>query len=338
MGQLHGRWVGPLDPAQQWQWARGLAAARTVIPLSYQGAPGDLLALMAHAVALDIPLPLAWQHLYFNAEGRGGMSGILMHGLLIRAGHRVVVRQADDRECRLELLRADGQPSGQARWSIREAARAGLLERRNWIFYPGDMLWWRCMARLCRRWAPDVVHGLGHVPDELENGVTPDTAESTPETSTSDYDIDGNLIPEPRVTAFLDGIAERPWAEIRAMLRKAQDAGLLGLYAGTVDRAQLTVQEVICNAADAALARERATREAAGLPEPTALPDPPAPSQASRASDVPVVDLVADATARAWCGCPTGVIISTGNHDNGARRLDGAPCALFVAPYTPEEN
>lgn len=337
MTRLRGRWVGPLDPAAQWQWARDLSKARRVIPLSYQGAPGDLLALMSHAVALDVPLPLAWQHLFFNDEGRGGMSGILMHGLLIRDGHRVVPLRADEREVRMQLLRADGQPSGQARWTISEAARAGLLERRNWIFYPADMLWWRCMARLCRRWAPDVVHGLGYVPDELEGGVVPDAADQTPADTADQYDADGNLTPEPRVVEFLSGIGEKPWREVRAMLKKGHDAGLLGLYAGVVRGVMVTVEDVIVNRADAAQREEAQRRSTEAAPDPNTLPEPPAAPAAERVPDVPVEVAIAD-EARAWCGCPTSVIIETGNHDPGPRRTDATACAFYKPPFTPAEE
>lgn len=329
MVALRGRYAGPTNPREQWPYAQALARARTVVPPDYQNRPGDLLGLMAHAMALDIPLSLAWTHLHFNADGKGGMTGILMHGLLIRAGHRVEVLHADDTEVRMQLHRVDGQPGGQARWTIREAMRAELLVRTNWRRYPGDMLWWRCLARLTRRWAPDVVMGLGYVPDELENGVveeSTDPAADTPEP----VDADGSPLPRTDVMDFLADIDTLPWAKIRPLMKKAADLGILGAYAGTVDGVRLTVEDVIVNAADAAQRREAA----AGSPPP-----PPEVDEPARVGvpSVAVADLAPDDGQRAWCGCRLSLIIETGNHDPGTDRPDRKPCPHYVPPFTPQE-
>lgn len=319
MVALRGRYAGPTEPREQWAWARALANARTVVPPDYQNRPGDLIALMAHAIALDVPLPLAWTHLHFNGDGKGGMTGILMHGLLIRAGHKVIPLHADDREVRMQLVRADGQPGGQARWTIHEAMRADLLVRAMWRRYPGDMLWWRCLARLTRRWAPDVVMGLGYVPDELENGVIEEPTNSAAEHE-EPVDADGNPLPRADVMTFLDGIGELPWAKVRALLKKAHDLGISGAYAGTVGEVSLTVEDVIVNAAEAARRRE--------------APEPPAPTEVDEPQTVGVPNVavadLADDGQTAWCGCPLNLIIESGNHKPG--------CTHYVAPFTPKDS
>lgn len=316
MAALRGRYTGPRTPREQEQYARMLAASRTVVPLEYQNRPGDLVALMAHAIALDIPLPLAWGHLVFGDGGRAGMTGILMHGLLIRAGHRIVPLHADDREVRMQLVRGDGQPGGQARWTIGEAMRAGLLERAMWRRYPADMLWWRCLARLTRRWAPDVVMGLGYTPDEVEHGVVDEPAGDTP------VDVDGNPAPRVDVATFLAGVDTKPWTEIRALLRQAHDLGISGAYAGMSGGVALTVEDVIINAGEAARKREAADQAAAvatDADEPASLTVPAAPLPPP-GSDGPV----------AWCGCPATEIIATGNHRPG--------CAYHLPPTGPGDG
>lgn len=52
------------------------------------------------------------------------------------------------------------QPNGRYR-------KVGTEEKDNWRKLPEDMLYWRCISKICRREVPDALMGLAYTPEEL---------------------------------------------------------------------------------------------------------------------------------------------------------------------------
>ncbi len=254
---LMGRYTGPRDTEAQLRLAAALARARTTIPQQYRDNPGDILSMIMQAQALDIELAVAMDNIVFSDAGVGGMRARLMHALLIRAGHEVRVTHHDDRLCRMLLIRGDGRRGGGAQWSLAEATNAGLLIKKGspWKFYGEDMLWARCLSRLARRYAPEVVSGF-YAAEEMD-GI-PDDALDSDDLSTAMRDQDGDLVPAPDVEELLKDIDSAGVELLRKKWREAREHGLMGAYAGTVDRVDLSVRDLLyARMADAQAAEAR---------------------------------------------------------------------------------
>lgn len=316
--KLMARYTGPRDLDGQLRLSAQLAQARYAIPRRYRDSAPDILAMMHHAIALDIDLMIALDNLHFNPEGQGGMRARLMHALALRAGHAIEPLHQDTRLVRLRIVRGDDKPGGTASWSILEAQTAGLIRPdTGWRAYPGDLLWARCMSRLLRRFAPEVLLGFYEVSelDDISYGdELPDPVDLTALT-----DIDGNETPAPDVVELLKDLDRLTFQEIRLRWQQAREEGVLRAYAGTVDGTRLTVEEVIINAGNGAEVKERrelkkqqrkSQAAAAVIPQDLSdadKPTRPAPAEQQRAGQ----------GGQLACGCDAAELTSTGQHQEG---------------------
>lgn len=322
---LQGRYTGPTDVEGQLRLSANLARARRAIPWQYKDNPGDILAVMQQAVALDIQLATALDNLVFSDSGVGGMRARLMHALILRAGHEVVVTHHDDRICRMLLKRGDGIRGGGAQWTMAEAQRAGLTDKNGgvWIKYGGDMLWARCLSRLARRYCPDVIMGF-YVADELDDIPTDDL---DPAETSAVTDLDGNPEVAPDVEAFLEDLDPTDLEQLRSKWKQAGQEGLMGAYAGTVDRVVLTVRDLLfARLADAEKLEQAKNDPAAVVPQDVnaiaTAATPPAPAPAPAPAPEPTDGDEAPAgTGRMSCGCDSAAVLtSDGQHQDGCTR------------------
>lgn len=292
--------------------ATRLAGARLTVPAIYHNHPDDVLAVLFQAQALDVPPTVALQHFVFRA-GKGGMSAALMQALIMRAGHSIHVLHADDKAVSMRLERCDGKPPVEVSWTMLEAQRAGLASQSNWKNYPGDLLWARCLSRLARRGAADVVQGMGYVPEELASSV-PD---EVPTDTDGPLDSDGHPTPSPDVVELLAELPTLTAAEIRALFYKARDAGLLKRYAGWVDGEEVTVEQVINSAGVAAADREQIAERAAAADEAAAQPAEPDAEPAPDGDRG--VDQSPAGEGELPCGCSAQAVLATGEHQDICR-------------------
>lgn len=114
-------------------------------------------------------------------NGRVGFSAELIAALLKKHAYSWKFVQHDAARCEIAcyhngkaITHEDGSPARVA-WTIEDAKRAGLTEPRGaskemsvYERYPEDMLFWRCITRFMRRFAPEVTKGFaGYTPDEM---------------------------------------------------------------------------------------------------------------------------------------------------------------------------
>lgn len=321
--QLMARYNGPRDMDGQLRLATQLAKAKYALPWQYRDNPGDLVAIMQHALALDIQLSVAWDNIHFNEKGAGGIRARLMHALVLRAGHEIQLVHLDDKRCRMRLKRCDGKPGGGAQFTALEASQAGLFNRTGspWTHWGQDMLWARCMSRLVRRWAPEVILGFYEV-SEIDDDGGPDRDAVDPvDLSTAMTDVDGNLTPAPDVVELLKDVDVLTLAEIRKRMAQAHEEGLMGAYAGTIDGIAHTVGEILFDKGTEAEARETAARREASRATAAAMAavatagqpgDEPAGPAPASAEDAP-----AGTGEKLACGCNPAAVLADGNHEKG---------------------
>lgn len=295
---------GPTGIDEQIRMADFLAAAVATIPPVYRKRPADIFAVILQARALDIPIMTALHNLHWDeALGKGAMSAQLMGALLLRGGVVWETTLEPKKRCEMAFRRLDGRPGGTCEWDVLEAVSAGIAGSYTWQHYTGDMLYARCLARGARRFAPDLVLGLGHTLDELremrEHADTP---------------LDNDRVVEPAVAEFLSQVGDdTPAARIQelAKLAASKKIGLADKYAGngqTVEqrlhslwlRAAAREVEVSTGAADAAMAHDAL----AVVPG-----DAVGSAAATAALDAPAGEGDAD------CGCPTARLVGGQGHD-----------------------
>jgi hypothetical protein len=78
-----------------------------------------------------------------------------------------VIVKLDELECTINIVNDDGIV-GSTTFTMKDAARAGLVNKDNWKNYPKNMLFARALSNACGFYCPEVVSGYYSV-EELED-------------------------------------------------------------------------------------------------------------------------------------------------------------------------
>ncbi len=140
-------------------------AQSSIIPAAYRRKPADIVAaaMAGGAYGWDAMTSLRQFHVI---EGMASLKPEAMLGLVRLAGHSVHV-DIDGDAAVATGKRIDTGDTHEARFSMADAAAAGLAGKKNWKQYRDAMLTWRAVSALCRVLFPDVVLGAGYVPEEF---------------------------------------------------------------------------------------------------------------------------------------------------------------------------
>lgn len=140
------------------------------VPAALRGKPAACLAAILTGRELGLG-PMESLRQIAVIDGNPTLSAELMLKLYRQAGHRLEIRQADDRAVVLIGTRGDTGETLEISFTIEDAHRAGLVtitddgeiqarSRQNralpWETYTPDLLWARAVTRLVRRLAPDL--------------------------------------------------------------------------------------------------------------------------------------------------------------------------------------
>lgn len=186
------RWTRTVVPAAE--LAEQIAATEFV-PKAMRGNVPAVAACIMYGDEIGVGPMTALQGVHV-IDGRPFVSAELMRALVLGAGHHMRVRESSGTRCIVQGARAGAKHDSEwqtVEWTIEMARAAGLLSKAGsgWHKYPRAMLLARASADLCRMAFPDVVRGLGHVPE------TPDAAD------VSDWaEYAESLGPEPEAPAL----------------------------------------------------------------------------------------------------------------------------------------
>lgn len=160
-----------------------LLADSSILPESYRQKPSNLLWAMELADALDVSLAQAITGITV-IQGKPTMSAEMMRALVLRAGHRFTVTEMTDKAVAVTVARKEWPDDVQQfTFSMADAQHAGLAGSATYKKHPKAMLLARATSMACRAVFPDVVSGMGYVPDEIGNDDPVrrvDTARLTP--------------------------------------------------------------------------------------------------------------------------------------------------------------
>jgi hypothetical protein len=113
-------------------------------------------------------------------NGQASMMAQLMAGLVFRAGHRISYKVDTEDESVTAAAYRIGPKSGeyesQGSWTFSkdDAELAGLEGKTTYEQYPYLMYAARATSALCRLYFPEVVSGVGYVPDEIGIDTEPE--------------------------------------------------------------------------------------------------------------------------------------------------------------------
>ena len=136
------------------------------VPGAMRGKPDVITACILYGDEIGLGPMQALSSIHV-VDGRPFPSAELLRGLVLREGHSLRVVESTGTRCRV-LARRRNQSEAEAvgvDWTIEMARAAGLANRGAWRTYPRAMLLARASADACRMVFPDVVKGLGHVPE-----------------------------------------------------------------------------------------------------------------------------------------------------------------------------
>jgi hypothetical protein len=155
------------------EWEASLAVAEKIantqfVPESYRGRPDSVLAAILTGREMGIG-PMQSLRQIHMIDGRPAFAADLMMAKM-RAGGVVVIESSSTAErAYIKAKRKDTGEEGVGEWTIKDAEIAGLLGKKNWKTYPGDMLWARAVGRLARRLGSDLLGGLVYAKEEMED-------------------------------------------------------------------------------------------------------------------------------------------------------------------------
>lgn len=242
-GALDGAFDVPPTLSERIELCKFLAQAN-LMPAALRGEPANVLLIMHKAMALQLPLGVALEHLHV-IDGKVGHSAELLRVLLRRAGHRLDWPTSSDKEVVGELtLRHDPKHPRRAKFTMADAQRMELVNKKNWRLDPESMLIARCTTRLVSRHCPEVSVALGNL-----SAIDFEDVDAEPVKASAEVDRDHG---EPAVEVLLrEAAAASTVDELKDIGGRAKDAKLLDAPiegGGTVQEALLRRMDEISKA------------------------------------------------------------------------------------------
>lgn len=158
------RWIRTAQPAAEFA---DRIADTEFVPVAMRGRPAMVAACIMYGDEIGVGPMQALASIHV-VDGRPFPSAELLRALVLREGHTLRVIEATGTSCTVLGIRA-GRPDAEGvrvTWTIEMARAAGLAGKGAWRSYPRALLVARASTDLARMVFPDVVKGLGHVPDD----------------------------------------------------------------------------------------------------------------------------------------------------------------------------
>ncbi|MEV6344161.1 hypothetical protein [Actinoplanes sp. NPDC051851] len=186
------------------QMAEGICST-SFAPKAYRGKPDEATAAILAGAELGLD-PMASLRAFDDLMGTPAPKAITLRAVVLAAGHKLRIVEANERHCIIEGLRLGDTEWQRREWTIDRAARAGYVAKNpKWKTDPEAMLVARATSEMARWIASDAIMGMPYAAEELADAG----AETTPITRrVSAADIVGTAVQHavPSATASLDQI------------------------------------------------------------------------------------------------------------------------------------
>lgn len=171
---------GQQGPSALVKWAEeakvisnlAVSIAKTSFAGKLRGQPEEVTAVILAGHELGLK-PMASLKSMDVIQGTPALRAHAMRALVISHGHKVQLVESTPEKCVYRGRRKDdGDDDWQTvTWDLNRARGLELLGKPEWKKQPQTMLVARATGELCRLIAPDVLHGLPYVAEELEGTV-----------------------------------------------------------------------------------------------------------------------------------------------------------------------
>lgn len=170
--------IGPPNPAEWGALKEQIEfiVRANALPAALRGKPADLMLVMLTGRELGIGPVQAISKIHV-IDGKPSMSAELMLALVLRNGHEATIERTDNEACVIVARRRGAERSTTFSFTIQDARDAGLAVKDVWKKYPANMLWARCVSKMCRMVFPDVMMGVSYVPEEMGANIDPFTGD-----------------------------------------------------------------------------------------------------------------------------------------------------------------
>jgi hypothetical protein len=155
-----------------WKWAQMLAQA----PFYQKLGVGGVAAIILTARELRLPPMACLNGLLYSVDGKITMSGQLMNAMIANAGHEAKIVELTRQRCTIRFKRSNESTAQTYSFTIEDAKEAKLAHKDNWVKYPRDMLFNRCISAGARKYMPEVI-GPYYTHEELVTDYKPSPAD-----------------------------------------------------------------------------------------------------------------------------------------------------------------
>lgn len=154
--------------------AKHLSKAVGFVPQALIGNEGAIAAAIMTGIELNIGPMEALRSLHV-IDGKVTMAADFMLSRAIRAGIEHAWLEKSETRAVLRLRRPGREPYTQT-YTIEDAKRAGLTDKKNWRNHPAAMLRARAISAAMRAYAPDALGSGIYTADEVTSGEAADPA------------------------------------------------------------------------------------------------------------------------------------------------------------------
>lgn len=126
----------------------------------------------------------------YVVNGKLALTSKAMSGLIKRSkNYDYIVKKLDETECTIDIMKSN-ELVGSTTFTIKDAAKAGIVNGINWKNYPKNMLFARAISNACRFYCPEVISGY-YVKEELDDMEDTSTPKTTVSVTIPDAEVVG---------------------------------------------------------------------------------------------------------------------------------------------------
>lgn len=143
-------------------------------------------------------------------QGKPSLGANLLAALVKRhPRYDYKVKELSDTECVLTFIE-NGEEAGESKFTMDDAAKAGVAHKKNWKTYPRNMLFARAISNGVTFYCPDLTAGAPvYTPEELGAEVNGATGEVIEGTVVEQVEVAQPVAEEPKQTVKLATPAQR---------------------------------------------------------------------------------------------------------------------------------
>ena len=236
-------------------------ASSSLVPSGFRGKPEDVFVAIEFGQMVGLnPMQALTNIAVIN--GRPSIWGDAALALVKASGKMEYIKEyfKDDGTAVCETKRKDESVAVVREFSIKDAEKAGLLNKSTWKQYPKRMLQMRARAWALRDAYPDVLSGIQiaeemqdvEVVEETQRSEIKAETKSLPKKEEPLYKIVGNLLME----KYKDPVAIKRF--VRQVLNLSEDVELKGKYLQNLTEDELKVLQTALQSEELQLQAEKA--------------------------------------------------------------------------------